>query len=184
VHGQPGEPNVRATEGTRIEHNNIHHVTLKHIDGGGIYVPGSHLDSQATGRLSTLHYNYIHDLVLNPSLNAYPIVVPPPPELPYVDRRSIASDKVVKAFYFESGADGWDLRGNYVEHCQAPYSFNPQLCWVPDTAACAFVPTGFPCSHEGGCDHPIEPSNWWGSTWPEPATVCGAFVIPGQHWWS
>jgi hypothetical protein len=181
------------TEGSHISHNEVHDVMLKHMDGGGIYIIGSNLPSQTYPNYgSELSYNYLHDIVLNPNLNAYPYSCDPVThELTYADARSMPAQRAVKGFYFEAGSDSWHVFLNYVENTQAQYSFGAGYNWVPEYGGCAYVPSGFRCdTTNAGCPppsyHPVSDDDmhhpWRASSWAGPATICAGFVVPGQIW--
>lgn len=160
--GYPLHPTPPSSEGTRLVLNNIHHVMLRLTDGGGIYTPGSHISSTATGIMSQIWGNYIHDIVLNPYMNAYPIG-------PYS-----YGDQLCKALYFEAGCDSWKVYNNYVERTQAPLSMGTQ-----DYSSCVYAPSILHCG-----DTSSDTIAWWRSVWPSPWYPCAgsAHAMPGLNW--
>lgn len=162
-------PTRRNTEGTKINRNDIHRVMLKLTDGGAIYMPGSHIPSNARPFSGELALNYIHDIVLNPNLTpaAYGTF-----------------NQHCKAFYFEQGSDGWWVWGNYSARVQAPYSFSTTTRFSDCTVLPAIV--NCPPANQN-------PSvRWWAAAWPSPwvdAHQCNVdpfpwyiYEIPGQNW--
>ncbi|MFN0133593.1 MAG: right-handed parallel beta-helix repeat-containing protein [Phycisphaerales bacterium] len=111
------------TDGSQVFRNNIHHVMLRLIDGGGIYVQGSHVASSvAPSRLSS---NYIHDLVLNPYWN-------------------FNHDNIV-GFYFDGGSSGWYMVRNYTERVQTMFKFGYSYRLVG--SSCDDLPTIRACTY-------------------------------------
>jgi hypothetical protein len=149
------------TRGTKIARNDIHHVMLKLVDGGALYLQGSNPASATRANSGEINANHVHDIVLNPYLN------------------NQFGDVTCKAFYFETGSDSWHVLGNYVERCQGPYSFSP----AGVTGACLAPNYGF---HDlAACNQGA--AVWFRQSWPQPYTFFIqtdiAQYIPGQTWY-
>lgn len=163
------------TEGTKITHNDIGPVMLRQTDGGGVYMQGSHLASTNAPYGSELSHNYVHDIILNPYVNADGVNPPG------------ATFMVCKGFYFESGSDGWHVLDNYIARVQSHYSFAPGsylggVCGL-------LVPTSFVCVTDcAGTQSVI--SHWYSPSWPTPWPFCsapctgiGGYCMPAQTWY-
>jgi hypothetical protein len=180
----PGNPNATGTcepagvvmppsgEATRIMRNKVHRVMLKTNDGGGIYMQGSHIVSEASSISSILFGNYVHDIVINPYTQ-------------HQVQNSIG-------FYFEKGSSDWTVRNNYLARVQRLFNFGYHLRPVLDQnwsiIACQHQPSIWDCQDGGKNKFLASP---WPLDWEEccqncpPNQTCDLaqkFLFRGQDW--
>lgn len=154
----------RNTENTRVEHNYIHDVMLRLIDGGAIYSTGAQVAS--SDGAATVHGNYIQKVILNPYLN-------------------FRSENIVGT-YFDQGSDGWRITGNFVQKVSHLFKFSSGT----DPMATQPINQGFgggawavPWEQECGGDIYPWPGHEWDDSnrnlWFKYTTTTGAYALFG-----